>query len=207
MEIPKKLKDEIWEYCRLNDITDIDAFILKSTQQGFNIEKYGTTPFKIGGEPEVIEKEVVKVITATTEVEIIKEIPIEIEVIKEVEKIVEVTVTDNELIDKLGIEKEHLNTKINELGKKIEGLEKTLEDEKQKVEELSNTDAGVIKSLKKEIENLKTEIELEKNRNYKQPKKEKPKKNERNFRFGNIINWAPKENEGDEDNKDIYGEN
>ena len=59
MEIIKKLKDEIWEYCRLNDITDIDAFILKSTQQGFNIEKYGTTPFKIGGkETEVVEKEV-----------------------------------------------------------------------------------------------------------------------------------------------------
>lgn len=206
MKIPKKLKDEIWEYCRLNDITDIDAFILKSTQQGFNIEKYGTTPFKIGGEPEVIEKEVVKVITATTEVEIIKEIPIEIEVIKEVEKIVEVTVTDNELIDKLGIEKEHLNTKINELSKKIEGLEKTLEDEKQKVEELSNTDAGVIKSLKKEIEILKTEIELEKNRNYQQPKREKPKENKRNLRFGNIINWASKEDRDKED-KDIYGEN
>ena len=87
MEIPRKLKDEIWEYCRLNDITDIDAFILNSTQQGFNIEKYGTTPFKIGGEPEIVEKEVVKVVTATTEVEIIKEVPIEIEVIKEVEKI------------------------------------------------------------------------------------------------------------------------
>jgi len=205
MKIPKKLKDEIWEYCRLNDITDIDAFILKSTQQGFNIEKYGTTPFKIGGEPEVIEKEVVKVITATTEVEIIKEVPIEIEVIKEVEKIVEVTVTDNELIDKLGIEKEHLNTKINELGKKIKDLEKTLEDEKQKVDELSNTDAGVIKSLKKEIENLKTEIELEKNRNYQKPKREKPKENKRNLRFGNIINWASKEDR-DEDEKDIYGE-
>lgn len=206
MKIPKKLKDEVWEYCRLNDITDIDAFILKSVQQGFNIEKYGTTPFKIGGEPEVIEKEVVKVITATTEVEIIKEIPIEIEVIKEVEKIVEVTVTDNELIDKLGIEKEHLNTKINELSKKIEGLEKTLEDEKQKVEELSNTDAGVIKALKKEIEILKTEIELEKNRNYQQPKREKPKENKRNLRFGNIINWASKEDRDKED-KDIYGEN
>ena len=111
MEIPKKLKDEIWEYCRLNDITDIDAFILNSTQQGFNIEKYGTTPFKIGGEPEVIEKEVVKVITATTEVEIIKEVPVEIEVIKEVEKIVEVTVADNELIDKLTKEKNLLSEK------------------------------------------------------------------------------------------------
>ena len=56
MEIPKNLKDEIWEYCRLNDITDLNAFMLKSLQQGFNIEKYGTTPFKIGGDPEIIEK-------------------------------------------------------------------------------------------------------------------------------------------------------
>lgn len=160
MKIPKKLKDEIWEYCRLNDITDIDAFILKSTQQGFNIEKYGTTPFKIGGEPEVIEKEVVKVITATTEVEIIKEVPVEIEVIKEVEKIVEVTVTDNELIDKLDLEKNQLNKKIKGLNEEIKVLEKNIKEEKEKVDELSNTDAGVIKSLKKEIKNLKTEIEL-----------------------------------------------
>ena len=26
MEVPKKLKDEIWEYCRLNDISNIDEF-------------------------------------------------------------------------------------------------------------------------------------------------------------------------------------
>ncbi len=204
MKIPKKLKDEIWEYCRLNNITDIDAFILKSTQQGFNIEKYGVTPFKIGGEPEVIEKEVVKVITATTEVEIIKEVPVEIEVIKEIEKIVEVTVTDNELIDKLDLEKNQLNKKIKSLSEEIKVLEKNIKEEKEKVDELSNTDAGVIKSLKKEIENLKTEIELEKNRSYKQPKREKPKQNERSFRFGNIINWASKEEDKD---KDIYGEN
>ena len=166
MKIPKKLKDEIWEYCRLNDITDIDAFILKSTQQGFNIEKYGTTPFKIGGEPEVIEKEVVKVITATTEVEIIKEVPVEIEVIKEVEKIVEVTVTDNELIDKLNEEKDGLLEKTKQ-------LEEDLKKEIEKVGELSNSDAGVIKKLNQKIENLKIELELEKNRNYERPKNKK----------------------------------
>ena len=55
MEIPKNLKDEIWEYCKLNDITDLNAFMLKSLQQGFNIEKYGPTPFTVGGkEPEVM---------------------------------------------------------------------------------------------------------------------------------------------------------
>jgi hypothetical protein len=193
MEIPKKLKDEIWEYCRLNDITDIDAFILKSTQQGFNIEKYGTTPFKIGGkEPEVIEKEVVKVITATTEVEIIKEVPIEIEVIKEVEKIVEVTVTDNELIDKLNEEKDGLLEKTKQ-------LEEDLKKEIEKVGELSNSDAGVIKKLNQKIENLKIELELEKNRNYERPKNEKPKeeKTKKNS-LNNIIKWVSK--------KDIYGD-
>ena len=197
MEIPKKLKDEFWEYCRLNNITDIDSFMLKSLQQGFNIEKYGTEPFKIGGEPEIIEKEIIKVITATTEVEVVREVPVEIEVIKEVEKIVEVTVTDNELIDKLNKEKEELSGKLSD-------LEKKLKKEEEKVEELSNSDAGIIKSLRQEIENLKIEVELEKNRNYEAPKREKPKQDKRNLRFGNIINWISKEER--EDEEDIYGE-
>ena len=34
MEIPKKLKDEIWEYCRMNDIPNIDEFIIKMVQTG-----------------------------------------------------------------------------------------------------------------------------------------------------------------------------
>ncbi len=196
MKIPKKLKDEIWEYCRLNNITDIDAFILKSTQQGFNIEKYGVTPFKIGGEPEVIEKEVVKVITATTEVEIIKEIPIEIEVIKEVEKIVEVTVTDNELIDKLNKEKDNL-------GGEITKLEKSLLEERKKVDELSNSDAGVINSLNQKIKNLKTELEIEKNRNYETPKKEKPiENNDSKLGLNNIIKWVSR----DSRKEDLYDE-
>jgi len=193
MKIPKKLKDEVWEYCRLNDVTDIDSFMLKSLQQGFNIEKYGPTPFTIGGkEPEVIEKEVVKVITATTEVEVVREVPVEIEVIKEIEKIVEVTVADNELIDKLNQEKEELSDKLTD-------LEKKLEKEKEKVEELSNSDAGIIKSLKQEIENLKIEVELEKNRNYERPKKEKPKEDASQKRgLNNIIKWVSK--------KDLYGD-
>jgi len=193
MKIPKKLKDEVWEYCRLNDVTDIDSFMLKSLQQGFNIEKYGPTPFTIGGkEPEVIEKEVIKVITATTEVEVVREVPVELEVIKEVEKIVEVTVTDNELIDKLNQEKEELSDKLTD-------LEKKLEKEKEKVEELSNSDAGIIKSLKQKIENLKIEVELEKNRNYERPKKEKPKEDASQKRgLNNIIKWVSK--------KDLYGD-
>lgn len=211
MEIPKNLKDEIWEYCRLNDITDLNAFMLKSLQQGFNIEKYGTTPFKIGGDPEIIEKEVIKVITATTEVEVVREVPVEIEVIKEVEKIVEVTVTDNELIDKLQKDLDTVNHNLEEIVKekddKIDILNREISDLEAKIlqqqEEFSNN--NLVKQLKQQVENLKVELELEKNRNYKPPKKEKPTEdNKRGLRFGNIINWVSKDER--EDEKDIYGE-
>lgn len=197
MKVPKKLKDEMLEYCKLNNISDIDDFMLKAIKQGFNIEKYGTAPFKIGGkELEVIEKEVIKVITATTEVEVVREVPIEIEVIKEVEKIVEVTVTDNELIDKLNKEKD-------DLGGKIIKLENSLENERKKVDELSNSDAGVINSLNQKIKNLKTELEIEKNRNYETPKKEKPKE-DKNSKIGlnNIIKWVSR----DSRKEDLYDE-
>tara|TARA_R110000868_G_scaffold354522_1_gene615827 strand:- start:5494 stop:6084 length:591 start_codon:yes stop_codon:yes gene_type:complete len=196
MKIPKKLKDEVWEYCRLNNITDIDAFIIKSTQQGFNIEKYGTTPFKIGGkELEVIEKEVIKVITATTEVEIIREVPIEIEVIKVVEKIVEVTVTDNELINKLKAEIKELGGEITKLGEDLDGERNTIKD-------MSNSDGNTTKTLKQQIKNLKIELEMEKNRNYVTPKNEKPKHEKPKHGLNNIIKWVSK----DDIKEDLYGE-
>jgi Skp family chaperone for outer membrane proteins len=196
MKVPKKLKDEVWEYCRLNNITDIDAFIIKSTQQGFNIEKYGTTPFKIGGkELEVIEKEVIKVITATTEVEIIREVPVEIEVIKVVEKIVEVTVTDNELINKLKAEIKELSGEITKLGKDLDGERNTIKD-------MSNSDGNTTKTLKQQIKNLKIELEMEKNRNYVTPKNEKPKHEKPKHGLNNIIKWVPK----DDIKEDLYGE-
>jgi len=44
MEIPKELKDEIWNYCKVNDITNVDGFIMKLLRQGFTAEKYGAVP-------------------------------------------------------------------------------------------------------------------------------------------------------------------
>ena len=76
MEIPKELNDEIWEYCRINNITDINGFIIKLVKQGFTIQKYGGTPYAIDNGPK--EVEVIKVVKE----EVIKEVPVE--VIKEV---------------------------------------------------------------------------------------------------------------------------
>jgi hypothetical protein len=44
MDIPKDLKNEIFDYCRENDITNIDNFLLRLLKQGFTIEKFGSTP-------------------------------------------------------------------------------------------------------------------------------------------------------------------
>ena len=42
--INTKLYDEIVEYCKLNDIEDVELFVNKLLQKGFNVEKYGNKP-------------------------------------------------------------------------------------------------------------------------------------------------------------------
>ena len=65
MEIPKELKDEIWEYCRSNDILNVNDFMLRLVKQGFTIEKFGATP-----NSNVVEKIVEKIIEVPVEKEV-----------------------------------------------------------------------------------------------------------------------------------------
>lgn len=44
MELPRDLKNEVWNYCMSNDITNIDDFVLRLIKQGFTIEKFGISP-------------------------------------------------------------------------------------------------------------------------------------------------------------------
>lgn len=46
--LPDRLKNEIWEFCRENSITDVEGFAIRLLETGFNIEKYGETPFSRG---------------------------------------------------------------------------------------------------------------------------------------------------------------
>ena len=79
MEIPKKVKEEIWDYCRLNDIPNIDDFILKMVSQGFTVEKYGAAPT---AKERIVEKIVEKIIEVKVDkiVEKIVQVPVEKEV-------------------------------------------------------------------------------------------------------------------------------
>ena len=78
IEIRQKLIDEIEDYCKFNDMTNVDEFIHNMLEKGFNIEKYGIMPEMYQPDAEIIEKPI----------EVIKEVIKEIEV--PVEKVVEV---------------------------------------------------------------------------------------------------------------------
>ena len=129
----------VQEYCKLNNIEDVDKFISKCFTNGLNIEKYGLLGDDSGKTGIVDEKqveiEVIREIRVEVPVEVIKEVEVIREVIKEivkevpVETIKEVEVikyVDREvkvevpvpIIDKIGDE-----TQINELLLKIQQLE------------------------------------------------------------------------------------
>lgn len=139
MELPQDIKDEIWNYCRLNSITNMDQFIISMLKQGFNVEKYGTSPIV----PQVIEKEIEKIVEKVVEVPVEKIVERVVEV--PVEKIVEKVITDD--------------SQVQELLVKLEALEKELKIEKDK------TSGSELGKLYQKIQRLEDLLEIEKNRN------------------------------------------
>lgn len=81
---------EIYDYCLLNQIVDINGFIKKCFKKGFDIEKYGLLEKSGGDNEKRVEIEVIREKRVEVPVEIIKEVEKIVEVVKEVEKIVEV---------------------------------------------------------------------------------------------------------------------
>ncbi len=126
MEISKELKAEIWDYCRLNDITNINEFMVKLLKQGFTVEKFGATP-------QTVEKVVEKIV----------EVPVEKIVEKVVENIVEVPVEKEVYITD--------NSAINELVSKIKDLEAERDNYKIKANDFEEKWKDVVEQLKTEI--------------------------------------------------------
>ena len=167
MNIPKDIKDEVWDYCRVNNITNVDQFILNCMKQGFAVEKYGTSPIV----PQVIEKEVEKIVEKIVEVHVEKIVERIIEV--PVEKIVEKIITND--------------SQVQELLVKLGSVENELKVEKERT---SNSELG---KLYQQITNLENMLKVERNRNVgkkdnENPFGDKPK---------NAINWVSKEDRGD----------
>lgn len=103
-----KDKKEIYDFCMLNGITDINKFIQDCFKQGFDIKKYGLIGDNTEKIIEYVEKEIPVEVIKYVEKEKIREVPIE--VIKEVEK---------EVINTVYIEKEVPIEKIVEVIKEV----------------------------------------------------------------------------------------
>ena len=59
LTMPRKLEDEINSFCKLNEITDINEFLVSCLYKGYTIAKFGTTPkdnFNKENKPLEIEK-------------------------------------------------------------------------------------------------------------------------------------------------------
>lgn len=139
MEIPKKIKDEIWEYCRLNNIPNIDEFMLKMLTQGLTIEKYGAAPT---AREKIVEKTVEKIVEVP--VEKIIEVPVEVE--KIIEK--EVFISDN--------------GEITQLTSRITKLESTILTNTKSYNEKYKEFETELKTKDELIEKLNQELEVEK---------------------------------------------
>jgi len=161
MELPKDLKDKVWNYCRLNDITDVNGFIIKTIKKGLDVEVYGFLGKTLNeGEKDlktgiVGEKQV--------EIEVIREIRVEVpvEVIKEVEKIV----TKIEYISDKTTENE-LGGKITKLEENIFHLNNELDKERQifstKTEQVENIFQNEMSKKDKELDELRRNLDIKK---------------------------------------------
>ena len=171
----KTTLNKIKKFCNLNKIDDIDEFIKKCFDAGFNIEKYGLLGKTLNVGEKDLKIDEVQEKWLEKEVIVEKRVEIPVEVIKEVEKIVEVPVdriiekevyiTDDEQIKELSLKLEKLKTELIQKDKQIldliEKLKKPSENDNEKM-----LQATLQKLRKENLENkekIKELIEINKN--------------------------------------------
>jgi predicted RNase H-like nuclease (RuvC/YqgF family) len=158
-----KTTEAVTQFCNLNNIENIDEFMYKCFQEGFNIRKYGLLGktlnegekyLKTGG---IEEKQVIKEVIV--EKVVIKEVPVEVVV----EKIIK-TVDDtqvNELLLKIQQLEQEISTKTTEIGI-IKQEFSTKTEERENI--FQNTDNNKLQMLQQTIQNLTSEVrDLKKN--------------------------------------------
>jgi len=162
----KTILKSVSEYCKLNGIEDVDGFIKKCFDTGFNIEKYGLLGKTLNEGEKHLKTGIVG--EKQVEIDVIREIRVEVpvEIIKEVEVIKEVIV-EKEIIKEVPVEKvvtkvEYISDKSgeNELIGKIEQLEQNIFHLNEQIE------------LERKIFSTKTE-EMENNFHYEISNKDK----------------------------------
>jgi hypothetical protein len=152
----------VQEYCKLNNIEDVDNFISKCFTNGLNIEKYGLLGDDSGKTGIVSEKqveiEVIREIRVEVPVEVIKEVEVIREVIKEIVKEVPVeTIKEVEVIKYVDreVRVEVPVPIIGEIGDETQITELLL-----KIQQLENRPPEIIETIKEvQVEKI---VEVEK---------------------------------------------
>ena len=160
-----KNNKEIYDFCMVNGITDINKFIQDCFKQGFDIKKYGL----LGEQEKRVEIPVEVIKEVEKIVEVIKEVPVE----KIVEKVVEVTKeipVDRvvEVIKEVPVEKivtiydkidnPELLLKIQQLENEMSNKDKELDEFRRNLE--PNLDNNKVKMLETTLQNLRKELKL-----------------------------------------------
>ena len=166
----KKIMQAVSAYCKLNNIEDIDGFIIKCFQSGFNIEKYGLLGKTLNEDEKDLKTGIVGEKQVIKEVIVEKIVEVPVEVIKEVEKVV----TKIEYISDKKIEN-NLNKTITKKDEEISKLSQTLDELRRNLD--IPVDDNKTKMLQQTIQNLNTEIRELKKKNEELNKKllEQPK--------------------------------
>lgn len=153
LTLNKQNQKELNDYCKLNNIEDIDKFFQKCFKRGYDIERYGLIGDKTEKIIEYVEKEIPIEVIKYVEKETIKEVPIE--VIKEVEKIVEI-IKEVPIEQKIFSTNEVIVEKIVEVPVEVEKIvEKIVQVEVIKEVEKPNDKMGMLQEtlmkLRREI--------------------------------------------------------
>jgi hypothetical protein len=160
----KIFSKSVENYCKINNIEDVDGFIKKCFDTGFNIEKYGLLGKSLNdGEKDlktgiIDEKQVIKEVIVEKRVEIpvevIKEVIVEKEIIKEVP--VEKVVTKIEYIsNKTG--EDEMTEKIFQLNKELELERKNFST---KTEEMENNFHYEMSKKDEELDELRRNLDI-----------------------------------------------
>ena len=149
MIIPKSILKEIKYFCELNEIEDIDKFVIDTLKIGFNVEKYGNAPWTKEVE-KIVEKEIIK------EVPVEKIVEVEKEVIKEIEK--KVFITDDEKVKELTWELDHLREMITTKEQEIISNAHNMKSLNTKIDDNKNE----IATLKEKLESVNKKLEEKK---------------------------------------------
>ena len=179
----------IEEYCKLNNIVDVDEFTYQCFKQGFDVKKYGFLGKTLNEDEkdlktdEIGEKDLrdSRKTCGIEEKQAEKEAIQIVEVIKEVEKIVEVEVikyVDKEIIKEVPVEKvvtkieyisdktgeDELFGKIKQLNENIFHLNQELDKERQifstKTTEMENIFQNEMSKKDEELEKLRQKLDI-----------------------------------------------